>query len=73
MLSLSHKAVGFFFTHGGGWNSTVKALNLGVAMDRWLQCMPRWTDKPTNFKLVEDVWKVGFELMRRVGELEKKR
>ncbi|KAL9162635.1 hypothetical protein ABFS82_07G104900 [Erythranthe guttata] len=51
---LSHRSVGCFFTHGG-WNSTLEALCLGVA----LVVMPQWTDQTTNAKLIADVWRNG--------------
>ena len=54
---LSHKAVGCFMTHCG-WNSTLKALSLGVPM----VVMPQWSDQATNSKCVMDVWKVGIRV-----------
>ncbi|XP_031257479.1 UDP-glycosyltransferase 74E2-like [Pistacia vera] len=58
---LAHKSVGCFVTHCG-WNSTLEALSLGVAM----VAMPQWTDQTTNAKFVEDVWRVGVRV--RVNE-----
>ncbi|CAN8285341.1 unnamed protein product [Cochlearia groenlandica] len=51
---LAHKSVNCFMTHCG-WNSTLEALSLGVAMIG----MPAISDQPTNAKFIEDVWKVG--------------
>jgi len=61
-----------------GWNSTLEALSLGVA----LIGMPAYSDQPTNAKFIEDVWKVGVrvkadqngfvpkeEIVRCVGEV----
>lgn len=53
---LANGAIGCFLTHCG-WNSTQEALSLGVPM----VAIPQWTDQPTNAKLVQDVWKVGFK------------
>ncbi|KAJ0092654.1 hypothetical protein Patl1_26897 [Pistacia atlantica] len=58
---LAHKSVGCFVTHCG-WNSTLEALSLGVAM----VAMPQWTDQSTNAKFAEDVWRVGVRV--RVNE-----
>ncbi|KAL5583564.1 hypothetical protein UlMin_016006 [Ulmus minor] len=51
---LAHRAAGCFVTHCG-WNSTLEALCLGVAI-------PQWTDQPTNAKFVMDVWRVGIRV-----------
>ncbi|CAI0414161.1 unnamed protein product [Linum tenue] len=51
---LASGAVGCFLTHCG-WNSTLEALSLGVAM----VAMPRWSDQTTNAKFIEDEWGVG--------------
>ncbi|CAH9121154.1 unnamed protein product [Cuscuta epithymum] len=51
---LSHEAVGCFVTHCG-WNSTLEALTLGVAM----VAISVWTDQGTNAKYVSDVWEIG--------------
>uniref|UniRef100_A0A0D3C3H9 UDP-glycosyltransferases domain-containing protein n=2 Tax=Brassica oleracea var. oleracea TaxID=109376 RepID=A0A0D3C3H9_BRAOL len=51
---LAHKSTGCFMTHCG-WNSTLEALSIGVA----LIGMPAYSDQPTNAKFIEDVWKVG--------------
>ncbi|KAF3509478.1 hypothetical protein F2Q69_00001468 [Brassica cretica] len=74
---LAHKSIGCFMTHCG-WNSTLEALSLGVA----LIGMPAYSDQPTNSKFIEDVWKVGVrvkadkdgfvtkeEIVRCVGEV----
>jgi len=74
---LAHKSIGCFMTHCG-WNSTLEALSLGVA----LIGMPAYSDQPTNAKFIEDVWKVGVrvkadqngfvpkeEIVRCVGEV----
>ncbi|KAG7568722.1 UDP-glucuronosyl/UDP-glucosyltransferase [Arabidopsis thaliana x Arabidopsis arenosa] len=74
---LAHKSVGCFMTHCG-WNSTLEALSLGVA----LIGMPAYSEQPTNAKFIEDVWKVGVrvkadqngfvtkeEIVRCVGEV----
>lgn len=74
---LAHKSIGCFITHCG-WNSTLEALSLGVA----LIGMPAYSDQPTNAKFIEDVWKVGTrvkadkdgfvtkeEIVRCVGEV----
>ncbi|CAI0414148.1 unnamed protein product [Linum tenue] len=57
---LASGVVGCFVTHCG-WNSTMEALSLGVAM----VAMPRWTDQTTNAKFITDVWGVG---VRAEGE-----
>ncbi|KAL0897185.1 hypothetical protein Bca101_081146 [Brassica carinata] len=54
---LAHKSTGCFMTHCG-WNSTLEALSLGVA----LIGMPVYSDQPTNAKFVEDAWKVGVKV-----------
>ncbi|TMW98878.1 hypothetical protein EJD97_003357 [Solanum chilense] len=51
---LEHESIGCFLTHCG-WNSTLKAISLGVPM----VTMPQWSDQPTNTKLVQDVWEIG--------------
>ncbi|KAG7573269.1 UDP-glucuronosyl/UDP-glucosyltransferase [Arabidopsis suecica] len=74
---LAHKSIGCFMTHCG-WNSTLEALSLGVA----LIGMPAYSEQPTNAKFIEDVWKVGVrvkadqngfvtkeEIVRCVGEV----
>ncbi|XP_022963903.1 UDP-glycosyltransferase 74E2-like [Cucurbita moschata] len=58
---LAHRSVGCFVTHCG-WNSTLEALCLGVAM----VAMELWSDQPTNAKYVEDVWRIGKRM--RIGE-----
>lgn len=60
---LSHKAVGLFVTHCG-WNSTLEALSLGVAM----LAMPQWTDQITNAKYIMDVWRMG---LRPIADKER--
>ncbi|CAI0414146.1 unnamed protein product [Linum tenue] len=59
---LASGVVGCFVTHCG-WNSTMEALSLGVAM----VAMPRWTDQTTNAKFITDVWGVGV----RAEEIER--
>ncbi|CAN4095654.1 unnamed protein product [Withania somnifera] len=50
----SETSIECFFTLCG-WNSTLKALSLGVP----LVGMPQWTDQPTNAKFISDVWQTG--------------
>ncbi|KAI3940805.1 hypothetical protein MKW98_030124 [Papaver atlanticum] len=54
---LAHPALGCFVTHCG-WNSTMESLSLGVPMISF----PQWSDRPTNAKSVEDLWKVGIRV-----------
>ncbi|KAI7740161.1 hypothetical protein M8C21_013861 [Ambrosia artemisiifolia] len=54
---LSHPSVGCFLTHCG-WNSLLESIVAGVPI---VAC-PKWTDQPTNAKLVTDVWRVGVKL-----------
>lgn len=69
---LSHDAIGCFMTHCG-WNSTLEALSLGVAM----VAIPVWTDQSTNAKYVSDVWGIGLRAQPdnkgivRQGEVER--
>ncbi|XP_037408515.1 DIMBOA UDP-glucosyltransferase BX8-like isoform X2 [Triticum dicoccoides] len=60
---LGHQAVGGFWTHNG-WNSTLESICEGVPMI----CRPHFADQMINARYVEEVWKVGFEL---VGKLER--
>ncbi|XP_071737938.1 UDP-glycosyltransferase 75C1-like [Rutidosis leptorrhynchoides] len=60
---LSHQAIGCFMTHGG-WNSTVETLYCGVPV----VVFPVWTDQGTNAKMIEDVWKIGVRVKRRLGD-----
>ncbi|KAF7026266.1 hypothetical protein CFC21_038379 [Triticum aestivum] len=60
---LGHQAVGGFWTHNG-WNSTLESICEGVPMI----CRPHFADQLINARYVEEVWKVGFEL---VGKLER--
>ncbi|KAK6238767.1 hypothetical protein QUC31_004236 [Theobroma cacao] len=53
---LQHEATGCFVTHCG-WNSTLEALSLGVAMVG----VPQWTDQSTNAKYIMDVWEMGLK------------
>ncbi|CAL5394758.1 unnamed protein product [Camellia sinensis] len=54
---LASETIGCYFSHCG-WNSTIKALSLGVPM----LVMPQCTDQTTNAKFVQDVWKVGIKV-----------
>nr|GMD20221.1 UDP-glycosyltransferase 74F2-like [Ipomoea batatas] len=69
---LSHDAIGCFVTHCG-WNSTLEALSLGVAM----VAIPVWTDQSTNAKYVSSVWGTGLRAhpdnkgVVRKGEVER--
>lgn len=56
---LAHGAVGCFISHCG-WNSTVEAVSLGVAV----VAMPQFLDQMTNAHCIEHVWKVGIEAKR---------
>lgn len=58
---LCHKAVACFITHCG-WNSLSESIASGVPVIAY----PKWTDQPTNAKLVCDVFKIGVRM--RVGE-----
>nr|XP_043623627.1 UDP-glycosyltransferase 84B1-like [Erigeron canadensis] len=55
---LSHPSVGCFLSHCG-WNSLLESIAAGVPV---IAC-PRWTDQPTNAKMVTDVWGVGVKMM----------
>ncbi|KAJ0530371.1 putative UDP-glucuronosyl/UDP-glucosyltransferase, UDP-glycosyltransferase family [Helianthus annuus] len=54
---LSHRSVGCFLSHCG-WNSLVESIAAGVPV---IAC-PKWSDQPTDAKLVTDVWKVGVKM-----------
>ncbi|KAM3270679.1 hypothetical protein P3S67_028881 [Capsicum chacoense] len=51
---LEHESIACFLSHCG-WNSTLEAISLGVPM----VTMPKWSDQPTNTKLVQNVWEMG--------------
>ncbi|KAL2324221.1 hypothetical protein Fmac_023279 [Flemingia macrophylla] len=54
---LSHPAIACFLTHCG-WNSILEAITTGTPMVAW----PKWTDQPTNAKLISDVFRLGVRL-----------
>ncbi|KAL8502531.1 hypothetical protein ACS0TY_021609 [Phlomoides rotata] len=56
LVVLAHEAVGCFVSHCG-WNSTTKAISLGVPM----VAMPQFMDQITNAHFVEHVWHVGIQ------------
>ncbi|XP_027169418.1 UDP-glycosyltransferase 74C1-like [Coffea eugenioides] len=41
-------------------NSTLEAISLGVPM----VALPQWSDRPTNAKFIESVWRVGVRAKR---------
>ncbi|CAK9181137.1 unnamed protein product, partial [Ilex paraguariensis] len=54
---LAHQSVGCFLSHCG-WNSLLEAITAGVPVLAY----PKWTDLPTNAKLIVDVLRVGVRL-----------
>ncbi|CAK9165694.1 unnamed protein product [Ilex paraguariensis] len=54
---LAHQSVGCFLSHCG-WNSLLEAITAGVPVLAY----PKWTDQPTNAKLIVDVLRVGVRL-----------
>ncbi|CAL0316365.1 unnamed protein product [Lupinus luteus] len=54
---LDHPAVACFLTHCG-WNSMLEAITAGKPMIGY----PKWTDQPTNAKLITDVFHTGVRL-----------
>ncbi|CAK9166246.1 unnamed protein product, partial [Ilex paraguariensis] len=54
---LAHQSVGCFLSHCG-WNSLLEAITAGVPV----LAFPKWTDQPTNAKLIVDVLRVGVRL-----------
>ncbi|KAE9611717.1 hypothetical protein Lal_00011459 [Lupinus albus] len=54
---LAHPAVACFLTHCG-WNSMLEAIIAGKPMIGY----PKWTDQPTNAKLITDVFHTGVRL-----------
>ncbi|KAK7269885.1 hypothetical protein RIF29_22671 [Crotalaria pallida] len=60
---LAHPAVACFLTHCG-WNSMLEAVTAGKPMI----CFPKWTDQPTNAKLVIDVFRTGVRLKQDSDE-----
>lgn len=56
---LSHPSIACFLTHCG-WNSMLEALTAGTPMIAY----PKWTDQPTNAKLLSDVFQTGVRLQQ---------
>ncbi|CAK9181138.1 unnamed protein product [Ilex paraguariensis] len=54
---LAHQSVGCFLSHCG-WNSLLETITAGVPVLAY----PKWTDQPTNAKLIVDVLRVGVRL-----------
>lgn len=54
---LGHPAVACFITHCG-WNSMLEAITAGKPMIGY----PKWTDQPTNAKLIADVFRTGIRM-----------
>ncbi|KAL0303792.1 UNVERIFIED_CONTAM: 7-deoxyloganetic acid glucosyltransferase [Sesamum radiatum] len=54
---LAHPSVGGFLTHSG-WNSTLESIYEGVPMICW----PFFIDQQVNSRLVEEAWKLGFDM-----------
>ncbi|KAF7811029.1 UDP-glycosyltransferase 84B2-like [Senna tora] len=54
---LSHPSIACFLTHCG-WNSMLEAISAGIPMVAY----PKWTDQPTNAKLLTDVFQTGTRL-----------
>ncbi|KAL4590102.1 hypothetical protein LXL04_003021 [Taraxacum kok-saghyz] len=61
---LSHPSIGCFLSHCG-WNSLIESITAGVPV---IAC-PRWSDQPTNAKLVTDVWGIGISVKKNLEEL----
>ncbi|EYU34491.1 hypothetical protein MIMGU_mgv1a019418mg, partial [Erythranthe guttata] len=61
---LSDPAIGGFFTHCG-WNSIPESVWCGVPMI----CYPLEYDQPTNRKLVNDDWKIGIKVAKKIKKL----
>lgn len=56
---LMHQSVACFMTHVG-WNSTLETVVTGVPVIAY----PKWTDQPTNARLIADAFKVGVSVRR---------
>ncbi|PKI31888.1 UDP-glycosyltransferase 84B2-like [Punica granatum] len=56
-LVLTHPAIACFVTHCG-WNSAIETVSGGVPVI----ATPKWSDQPTNAKLLVDVHKIGVTL-----------
>nr|GEW46836.1 crocetin glucosyltransferase, chloroplastic-like [Tanacetum cinerariifolium] len=63
-MVLRHRAIRCFVMHGG-WNSTMESLVAGVSIP--MVVFPQRSDKGTNAKMIEDVWKMGVRMKRGGG------
>lgn len=54
---LAHPAIACFITHCG-WNSMLETIAAGVPVIAY----PKWSDQPTNAKLIVDVFRIGLRL-----------
>ncbi|KAG6761357.1 hypothetical protein POTOM_034572 [Populus tomentosa] len=55
--ALAHPATACFITHCG-WNSVLETVAAGVPVIAY----PKWSDQPTNAKLIVDVFRIGLRL-----------
>ncbi|XP_061958974.1 UDP-glycosyltransferase 84B1-like [Populus nigra] len=54
---LAHPAIACFIIHCG-WNSMLETIAAGVPVIAY----PKWSDQPTNAKLIVDVFRIGLRL-----------